>query len=358
MDRPTAERATTLLREDLDWSYLLGTAQCHVVASLLYRSVRQIAPERVPASVLVELQREYHRLGFLIHLQIAQLLELLHLLQRHDVTAIPFKGPVLGAYAYGDPTRRKPGDVDLLIRNEDYATVRDLLVSQGYKQETGSFQEARYIERRGGSKFTHRSGAKYDVDLHWTLEQLPFDSFPYSLKLDTGQVWARSQALTLNGTTLRALSGEDMLLHLCANGAKDTWGLLIQVCDVAELIRRRPLDWPQVAQRAGEMRGERILHLGLLLARDLLGAALPEQVRRDVEGGSVAKALALQVSAQLFDPYSAARKKVGRSFSEALSHHLFRTKLLERPQDKMLYIVYRGMRKLSKSRMVNEKHDA
>jgi hypothetical protein len=72
--------------------------------------------------------------------------------------------------------------------------------------------------------------------------------------------------------------------------------------DVAELIARQPVvDWPALLARAGEAGHARELLLGLLLARDLLGADLPDAVSRELAGDPKIPALARVVVAQL-DP--------------------------------------------------------
>ena len=56
------------------------------------------------------------------------------------------------------------------------------------------------------------------------------------------------------------------------------------ICDLANLIEvHREMDWEDVLRQAGEMRIERMVLLGLFLARDLTGVGLPERVIRKFE---------------------------------------------------------------------------
>jgi hypothetical protein len=48
-----------------------------------------------------------------------------------------------------------------------------------------------------------------------------------------------------------ALVGEDLLLILCAHGAKHLWMALGWICDVAELLRvHRDMNWPDILEEA------------------------------------------------------------------------------------------------------------
>jgi hypothetical protein len=73
------------------------------------------------------------------------------------------------------------------------------------------------------------------------------------------------------------------------------------VCDVAEVIRSpRPIDWDRLVGQAATLNSERMLLLGLRLARDLLDAALPQAVSHRVDGDAVARSLARKVRDRLF----------------------------------------------------------
>jgi len=85
------------------------------------------------------------------------------------------------------------------------------------------------------------------------------------------------------------------------HGTKDGWAKLKWICDIAESIRvYQGMDWGRVMEQAGKLRSERMLFLGLLLARKLLGVALPEEVLQRVQADPVVKSLSVQVCERLF----------------------------------------------------------
>jgi hypothetical protein len=76
--------------------------------------------------------------------------------------------------------------------------------------------------------------------------------------------------------------------------------LLKWICDVAELIRVHPLDWGLVLRRARQLGCERILLLGLFLARQVLGTTLPLEILSRMSDQPVVGELASLVLSQLF----------------------------------------------------------
>jgi hypothetical protein len=80
--------------------------------------------------------------------------------------------------------------------------------------------------------------------------------------------------------TALALSPEHLALFLCAHGAKHYWERLGWICDVGRLLQvEKTVDWTGVFAEASETDTSRILSLGLLLARDLLGAEIGKRRR-------------------------------------------------------------------------------
>jgi hypothetical protein len=104
------------------------------------------------------------------------------------------------------------------------------------------------------------------------------------------------------GQTVMTFSPEDLLVYLCAHGAKHVWEKLIWIVDVAGLIHRHPNpDWDRVYELAVEQRCERVLFLGLRLARDMIGASVPYEMERLMDSDPESGRLAVKVIERLFN---------------------------------------------------------
>ena len=136
--------------------------------------------------------------------------------------------------------------------------------------------------------------------------------------------------MSLLGSAVLSLSPEDMLLVLCAHGATGCWARLLLVCDVAQLISAQPdMDWTRVLEQASRTGSLRRLLLGLLLARDLLGAAIPCEALSPMALDTQLPRLAAQIRGRMLCARHTAFGHV-----ESCSIHL---RMMERVRDRMLY---------------------
>ncbi len=53
------DRIKVLVRQNLDWHYLMKSAFHHKVVPLLYQNIRRISPSKIPKQCLNELQKYY-----------------------------------------------------------------------------------------------------------------------------------------------------------------------------------------------------------------------------------------------------------------------------------------------------------
>jgi hypothetical protein len=326
LDAAHAEQVQALLGQGLDWAWLLRAARRHAAAPLLYWHLSRVAPGAIPAPLGDDLRQRFHDNARHSLLLTGELLRLLPLFASRGVRALPFKGPTLAAYAYGNLALRQFIDLDLLILPADFPRARELLAAEGYRPglPLPPAQEEAYLAAAGQVPFV-KEGRTCTVELHARFAPRDF-YFPLGLE----RLWPRLRPLSLGGNPVRTLAGEDLLLVLCAHGAKHLWGCLGWVCDVAELLRvQQAMNWAAVADEARTLRCERVLLLGLVLAHDLLQAPVPEEVFRRARGVPAARALAARVAEQIF------READGRAWG--LENGLFQLRVRERLRDGLRY---------------------
>jgi hypothetical protein len=315
-----AEEMRTLLKGHIDWQYLLELALQHRVMPLLYWNLHATCPEAVPKTILVQLQRDFHAITRRnLHLA-RELLTLLSMLEAHGIPAIPYKGPVLAVSVYGNLALRQFKDLDILVREQDAVRAKDLLLSQGYRPK---FNPSAVYE----SLFRHfrqaydlmREDDQLILELHWHII-----SWPVFLAANSALMWTHVEQVSLAGKQIHTLAPEDVLAVLCVHGAKHRWQRLAMICDIAELLRTYPeIRWGRVLERAHQLGGARTLHLGLLLAQELLGASLPEELSRQVQADPRVQWLADRVRRWLFThPHGLLRSLHQHAFYLGLAEHL------------------------------------
>jgi hypothetical protein len=290
-----AERVLQLLRDDLDWDYLIALVDRHGVIPLFAHNLDSLSAGLVPVQVLANL-RNYNQENTRHSLFLtAELCRLMELLQAHGIRAVPFKGPTLALRAYGDVALREFSDLDILVRRQDVLKVRKLLVGEGFKPtpELTSAQEAALLRFDCAYNFTNDKNIVFD--LHWNF------AAPHSFAFDINGLWDRLEAVTIAGKQLPTVLVEDLLLILCLHGFTHFWERLGWICDVAGLIElHKDIDWESVVNNTTKQGGRRILSLGLVLAGELLEAAIPPEVLQIAQKDAVVRELAEDLKRRLF----------------------------------------------------------
>jgi Uncharacterised nucleotidyltransferase len=288
-------RIHNLLRQEIDWGFLIQSAHYHRVLPLLYHTLTRVSPGFVPEYAMATLRKRFQANTQHSLFLCAELIQVLDLFDRHQVRAIPYKGPMLAAALYGDVSLRQFGDLDIIVPASKVEEARGLLISRGYKPEkeiTGG--ELRRAIQHGKDLILRRDGG-ITVELHWGIT-----AHPDPIDFSTDLLWKNLKTLSIAGRAVTMHAPEDLLLILCIHGGKHRWEYLVWLCDIAELIRCYPtLNWTHVIEDASSVGGKRILLLGVLLSRELLGAELPENLNRIMEADRVLIQLADQVKAWL-----------------------------------------------------------
>jgi Uncharacterised nucleotidyltransferase len=284
---------------ETEWDCLLAMAASHGMRPLLYRFLSKsegfIAVPGYIKSKLQDFTKQNLRRNLLMT---GELISLLNMFVDDGINVIPFKGPTLTALAYGDLGLREFGDLDLLIDKHDFMKAQDLLIARGYYPEIllNAKEAPDFTEACNVMAFWHPE-KEISVEMHWELspKYLPFSPDPERLR-------RRMAPSHPGGQMVMTLSPEDLLVYLCAHGAKHVWEKFIWIVDIAGLIHRHSnQDWDRVYELAVEQRCERVLFLGLRLARDLIGAPLPAEIDRLIESDSESKRLAVEVNRRLFN---------------------------------------------------------
>jgi hypothetical protein len=306
------DRIQALVRQPLDWNYILERATYHNVLPLLDRQIQQIKSHTIPAEVIKQLQANFNE-NFQRNLRLtAELVKLSRLFETQQVPMMSFKGPILAQIAYGNLALRQFVDLDILVAEADVLATSQLLIGQGYESQftLTDRQQTVYTGLRSEQWFWHEE-KQLCIDLHWSI--LPKY---YSFTPDPQLLWTNTDLVKFGSQSVATLSPEHLLLFLCAHGSKHNWSKLYWICDLAELLRtNRDLDWEYINSLAGKFGTQRMLWLGLYLSHQLLDATLPASLLVQLESDSTLPILSTQIKEILFQTQSVCADLVETSFS-------------------------------------------
>lgn len=330
IDPSEARRTESLARQDIDWEHVIQAALDHRVLPFVYHSLHRFCPTAVPNLIMDRLRELYQANARRNLFLSSELLKLVRLFDSGGISAIAFKGPVLSASAYGNLSFRQCLDLDVLVRKKDILKAKELILSSGYRplREMTEEQEQSHLESYHAFVFLAKSGP-YSVDLHWAVTR-PH----YSSAFDPEALWKRVESVPFAGGKILTFNAEQMILILSVHGSKHCWQQLGWICDVALLVRSRPdLDWRRVVREARTAGCFRELLLALTLAKNLLGASLPDSVLRLLKKHPGFKSATRMVTRQLF---CAEQSLLLRRFQRLI--FLFRLK--RSTKDRLAFLLY------------------
>jgi len=310
-----------LLRQDIDFDYVFAIAQVHGLLPLLQKHVATAASDLLPGHFLSRLKREtVANSQNVLHL-VGRQLNLCKLFEENGVPIAIFKGAVLSQMAYGEIALRAAGDIDVLIRRQDFARSRQLLESLGYEMTP------KLTPRSLDSHLSHHCELQFMrddwftiVDLHWALAPKSF-----VFKLETDDVMSRFQSVEIAGAKIKTLATEDLILYLSMHGAKHLWRGVEWISSLGELIRAAgSIAWPAVIERAAKAHATRMLALGLRLAETVSYIRVPVEVFNAVDAHNSAKRMAHNILSEIFNR---------SDYAESTETNLYNFKIMDRKRD-------------------------
>jgi hypothetical protein len=254
-----------LVTSDLKWDRVTESAEHHRLLPALCGALA--SPNQCPVAVRERARNHTWRI-----LQFtAELKKIARCFEQHGIQFLAHKGPALAQVLYGDPAMRQFGDLDLLVKTEDVPRARTALVQLGY--EPG----LRLSPRKERSYL--RSGYEYVFGLNSdrNLVELQWQIVPRFCAIDfeMHELFERSIEIEVHGTRVRTLGYEDQMLVLCVHAAKHEWAHLGMLRDILTLTKF-DLDWKRIIAEARGLGISRILHVSLLVLRELFSVDFPK----------------------------------------------------------------------------------
>lgn len=292
-----------------DWDRLVDSAGTHQLRPALAGVVADFTPRDAEdndakSRLLAEASAQRGRARLLA----AELQAILEALGRAGVNAVPFKGPVLAAFAGPASFAREMNDLDLLLEERDLARAVEALGPMGYLPAIAPQAMASpWLARVACELPLSGSRVACPVELHWRLAP-PW--YPAPIRVD--EVIASVAPRDFLGVPVPWPAPEELFLVLVADGMKSGgWGLR-WVGDLAALLRGADLDWARVEAIARRNGGLGNVRVALALASGLASAAAGFLDRPDV-------ALALPAPARALADGAVRSRRLARALRSILT---------------------------------------
>jgi hypothetical protein len=272
LSREAQKRAVALLETPLRWDLLCARARDHQVVPLLYRNLRALDFQAVPAATRAELSTAFRMNALRNTFLAGELARVLRLLDGSGVRVIPLKGVTLAESLYGDSAFRVCSDIDILVPRSEALTAHSLLIGQGY---TSPFREDFFANHqlRAGAECPltpEHPAFSYQLEVHWTLLQ-------HSSKDEQAmqELWLEACPKEVLGVPAYALTPEWEFLYLAWHAAHHKWHTLKWLVDIDELCATAQIDWQQVREKTERFELDSVMGPTLTACSSLFGTPAP-----------------------------------------------------------------------------------
>jgi hypothetical protein len=271
--RPDAGEIDRLAEAVGDWPRFLVLVRRHRVMSL---ATHRLSWTAVPADLRAQLRNDRHGRSRLGLWQIAEAARLISLLETGGVRCLLLKGAGLSVRAFGAPLLRDGRDIDLLIEPRSLARAEAILTAAGLRldQPCGASPLGRAMFRRYSHEYPLTTPSGVTVELKTRLQPTPA-----LLPITAAEALSRRVWLPVAGTRLPVPADADLLLYLCAHGARHCWFRLKWLADIAALLAEDEGDAAVRLLAGADRVGDDVVALeAMALAHDWLGSAVPDDV--------------------------------------------------------------------------------
>jgi hypothetical protein len=271
----------------IDWTRLEAAARAHQLRPRLSASlsagalpIAGAAEARARAAASAG-AHEGHSL-----MRAGELVQVLEVLEKGGVDAVPFKGPAFAAIVDDGPRLRECSDLDILVRVEAIGRAVRALAPLGYEPLLpGQAIESPWLALATDELLLVRDSDASLVELHWRLGQR---WYPAAIGLEA--MWPRLRREAFLGASVRWPAPEDLFLLHVTDGMKAGGASIRWLADLAAMMRSYPaIDWEQVRQVAVQHGGLATVRIALAAVDRALretgaGEALPPGARALLAG--------------------------------------------------------------------------
>lgn len=276
--------ARPLPRLDADWDELFKAVCRNGLLGLTQAYLRANPNQDYPPPDFRNKVRQTCGLAVLeTKLKIQKVCRLLASLNQAGLDYLVIKGPAVAYTLYPEPTLRSFNDLDIVVRERDWATAHQLLRQLGFEQ-VQVIDEIMYPldlpappPKLAPSMVVHE--VQYFNRQLGLMVELHFDDILIAgLAARDGEgFWQRAVTITVEGVPCRVMSLEDQLIHLCAHIHYHGYTRLHALSDIAFIVRNHAaqLDWERVLAIVRREEAEVAVYYSLYYLDQLLAVTAP-----------------------------------------------------------------------------------
>jgi hypothetical protein len=250
----------------IDYDRILKFAAMNGIAPLLYQNLKKI--EGVPESIMAQLEKHYHATIASNIKNLRETLNIINILKRQKIDAIPLKGSLASELIFDNPGLYFASDIDILVQPSQLDKAKIVLIDNGYSYDGKNEQ---YMLLHHYHLCFSSTNQKYFIELHWNLAKKYF-----SIPADSW--WENISTTQFDGNNILCLSPERYLLYLIFRLFSHEFFSLKFFVLISELIIKNEsqLDWNTFFALAKKWKMQRLTTFTLSVLHDLWQTPVPD----------------------------------------------------------------------------------
>ena len=278
----------SLLKNPLNWARVVETSILHGVAPLLYCGLNQVMQagaldHAVPPAILNELQGLY-RVSKARNRHVYRVIgEIFKAFKNAGIEAMALKDVHLAKAVFPEPGLRPMGDIDILIRKEQYANVDRCMSELGFITRV---DDPHFTLKYGLGHHFRRPADNMWADVQWNIMQREWDTYHEgNFDFQVENLWADATMMPVDDFEMLVPSPEHMLFHLCLHLEGHKYSELILFCEIAEFIRHYngQLNWDDLISFTKKYKAESSVYYVLQMVQQLFDVSLPPCVLTELK---------------------------------------------------------------------------
>lgn len=232
---------------------------------------QSIFPEEYVNDLKTKIKEQTLRSLFLTH----ELIQIHDSFTNIELDFILLKGPGLSVQLYDSVGKRPFNDLDILVSQSDFLTVKNMFLSMGYKILYPSITDQNkyhyYFKHKRDIGFVNQSTGT-NVELHYGINAhrlIPVNFETVFLNDLTG--------VRILDRHFLVLRQEINFIYLCFHGAHHLFFRLFWLKDISRALDTWRLDHAEIIIQSRKFGLERLLGISLILVSELFGNKIPSE---------------------------------------------------------------------------------
>ncbi|HOW35249.1 MAG TPA: nucleotidyltransferase family protein [Candidatus Omnitrophota bacterium] len=254
------------LRRYLDWEEFFSLIVYNNVGPIVFRNLSKVNTEDIPAWVIENLKQSYVHSFLKTAPLFYDLSQFLKEIKKNKIPVIILKGAAISEKIYGDTSLRPMEDIDILVKKEDWPSIRETLIKLGYINKENldllDLENLSAVAMERHISYENKNGTKLEIKFY--LFSLDFPDFAHP-----EEYWKEAVPQKIAQVEVLTLCPEDQFLYLASRLINVGFRHLLWFCDLKEFLLYYPkIDWDRIEEKAIKRKVTTALYYTLAILKE------------------------------------------------------------------------------------------